>query len=120
MDAFIVDALAAYRLTRLVTRDKITEPLREHTLARIYAGRYDARDADGKVIEFDSWADRVGWDRDAAPKRATLLLCPWCVGVWVGFGVMIARRVTPRLWSPVARALALGAAAGLVEINETG
>lgn len=127
----IVDALAAYRVTRLVTRDTITKRLREHVLAIIYSGREAPRvrinvgraghpdeTVPGQEIEFDSLVDRVEWERDAAPKLATLLLCPWCVGVWVGFGVMVLRRVMPRVWAPIAEGLALGAMAALVEKGE--
>lgn len=128
---FAVDGLAAYRITRLVTRDQLTKQLRERALRAIYAGRPEprvdilagtvddrSRTVPGERIEFDSLVDRVDWERDDAPKLATLLLCPWCVGVWVGFGVMVLRRVMPRVWSPIAVGLALGAIAALVEKGE--
>lgn len=118
MHELIVNGLAAYRVTRLVTRDTITRRLREHALALIYAGAEQVRDGDGRLIEFGSLVDRVEWERDDAPKLAVLLLCPWCVGVWVGFGVMVLRRVMPRVWSPIAEGLALGALAALVEKGE--
>lgn len=131
MSELIVDALAAYRVTRLVTRDTITKRLREHVLAIIYSGRpvprqqitvqragYPRETIGGEEIEFDSLADRVEWERDDAPRLAVLLLCPWCVGVWVGFGVMVLRRVMPRVWAPIAEGLALGACAALVEKGE--
>lgn len=75
-------ALAAYRVTRLITRDQITAPLREAI--------------------FDRWPPTVErstrrWNRDLArlverppdtrfPKvvAATGVLdCPWCAGLWV-------------------------------------
>lgn len=134
-DDFLRDALSAYRITRLVTRDTLTKPLREAALAWLYrndppprieidvstladrgAGRTST--VPGDEIEFDSYVDRVEWERDDAPKLATLLLCPWCVGVWVGFGVMVLRRAMPRLWSPIADGLALGALAALIEKGE--
>lgn len=131
MYSFVVEGLAAYRVTRLVTRDTITKRLREHVLSYIYAGKPDVRQhivvghaghpaewVPGEKIEFDSLVDRVEWERDDAPKLAVLLLCPWCVGVWVGFGVMVLRRVMPRVWSPIAEGLALGALAALVEKGE--
>jgi len=52
----LVAALATARLTRLVTRDQITHPVRRWVLARI---------------------DLHGW-------LAYLLTCDWCVSVWVG------------------------------------
>lgn len=85
---FVIDALAAYRITRLVTEDTITEPIRERIEARaIISGR---------------------------KRLAKLVSCPWCVGVYVGVGVVVARAVAPRQWAVAARALALSAATGIV------
>lgn len=116
----VVDGLAAYRVTRLVTRDTITAPLRERALASIYGGP-DALhlETDGGPVEFVSYEERAVWDgADEAPRLATLLLCPWCVGVWVGFGVMLLSRAVPRQWRPIAEGLALGALAALIEKGE--
>ncbi len=78
-----VDALAAYRLTRLATTDAIADV-----------------------------------PRTALQRRSVFLLdllnCPWCTSVWVSFGVVAARRSVPRLWDPVATALALSAVAGFI------
>ena len=76
----VVDALAAYRLTRLVTEDRITAPLRD----RVPAG----------------WASE-------------LVGCSWCVGVWAAAGVVAARRLAPRAWTPVAEVLAVAAVVGI-------
>ena len=81
-----VDALATYRLTRLVVVDTITEPLRERVPEGTFVGR--------------------------------LIDCPWCVGVWVGMGVALARHAFPRQWEPVARGLALASAAALLTVIE--
>lgn len=80
----VVDALAAYRLTRLVVEDTITVRPREALIAR-----------------------GPGWAGD-------MLTCPWCVGWWVSVGVVGARIAAPRAWRPVARALALSAIVGLI------
>lgn len=74
-----VDVLAAYRLTRLVTTDKIMRRPRVALMSR----------------------------------GVTAIDCDWCVGVWVAFGVVAARRYAPAVWSPVATALALSALTGL-------
>ena len=79
------DALATYRITRLVTTDAITAPARKALNHRGVGGNW----------------------------LADLVSCPWCTGVWVAFGVVAARRVAPRDWVPIAQALALSAAAGL-------
>lgn len=80
----LTDCAACYRLTRLLQRDSITEPLREWLRPRL----------PGQLVE--------------------LLECPWCLSVWVGAGVVAGRRAAPRLWKPLATALALSAVTGLV------
>lgn len=82
----VIDALATYRLTRLVTRDRITARYRD-----AIRGPYDGG---------EHFVD-----------------CPWCVGMWIAFGVVAARRLAPALWSPVATALAFSAVAGIVSEN---
>lgn len=79
-----VDAAAAYRLTRLVTTDRISDPLREAIGRRWPESRLDV-----------------------------LVNCPWCTGVWVAAGVQAASTFAPRAWRPVARALAVAAIAGV-------
>lgn len=78
------DALAVYRATRLVTQDRITEPLRE----------------------------AVWRHRPADKGIGYLITCPWCSSMWLAAGAAAARRVAPRVWRPVARVLALSGAAG--------
>jgi len=41
-----------------------------------------------------------------------LVTCTWCASVWVGFGAVLARAYVPRVWAPVARALAFSSLAG--------
>lgn len=96
MISIAVDVLATYRLTRLITRDAITEPLR---------------------IKVKRAAMRADVEDGVAAKIETLLSCPWCVSWWVGVGVVAARRLAPEAWEPVAEALALSAATGLIAEN---
>lgn len=91
---FLLDALAAFRLTRLVTEDAITEPLRKRIVAQSYA-------APGGI----------------GSKVHKLIECPWCAGFWISAGVIVARAAAPRAWEPVARVLALSAAVGLIAEN---
>lgn len=88
MRDLLVDVLAVARLTRLVTDD---------TLPPLEAGR---RRAYAHVQQRHG----AGW--------AEGITCPWCVSIHIGVAVVIARRVAPRAWSPLARALALSYAAG--------
>lgn len=111
----LVDAVATYRLTRLVTADAITAPLRDQLVRNAYV----ARDGEAVAVDMeaetphDSWSDRAADDSDP-PRLAQLLVCRWCMGVWVAAGVTIARRAAPRQWAPVADAAALAAAAALL------
>lgn len=115
----VVDGLAAYRLTRLVTHDTLTGPLRDAVIERAYRGRVTsaptprtpgALNSDGQPW---TWTDTVVHDPDP-PKLATLVTCAFCAGVYAGFGVVAARRLAPKVWSPVALALATAAAAHLI------
>lgn len=78
-----LDALAAYRLTRLITEDRITETPR------------------------DALRQHGGW-------LGELVSCPWCIGVWAAGGVILARRLAPRVWEPAAEVLAVAAVVGLL------
>jgi hypothetical protein len=120
------DALAAYRLTKLITDDYLLRGVRERVIVRAYhADEVDGLDAhtrdlldriqhDPSLVRLDAddyWQAVVEED-DRPPKLAVLVTCRWCAGVWVGLGVVAARRVAPRAWSPIAQALALSAIAG--------
>lgn len=97
----VVDALALARLTRLVTKDTITEPLRDEWVAEAYerSGR-----------DLPPFPDL---DPDP-PKMAAFITCPWCTSVWLAAGVVAARRLVPSLWDPVARLLAGSQIAGFI------
>jgi len=86
-----IDALATYRLTRLITDDHITEPIR-----RRFMERYPP-----ETTKLGYWAS-----------------CPWCASVWVGAGVVTARLVAPKLWGPVASLLAYSAVTGNIAGRE--
>lgn len=91
----LVDALAAYRVDRLLVKDKLTEPVRDAVEARsvrVVPGALIT----SRIVDVQPWA----FLRD-------LLDCPWCTGVWVSFTI----RLLPR-W--MRRALALAAVAGLL------
>lgn len=87
MKDLLVDVLATYRLTRLVVEDVITAPVREKIFEK-----YPPTE--------DKWS--------------YALTCPWCASVWIGAGVMIARKVAPSAWDPVAKGLAASAATGII------
>lgn len=75
----VVDSLATYRLTVLAIEDVITQPLRE------------------RIFEKHPPHEN-GW--------SYALTCPWCASMWIGLGVVVARRLFPKAWDPVALGLA--------------
>ncbi|MBK9178733.1 MAG: DUF1360 domain-containing protein [Acidimicrobiales bacterium] len=81
-----VDVVAVHRLTRLVTSDELTRPIRERVV-----------------------------DRNPDGRLAYLAGCPWCASVWAGLAVAAARRVAPRAWRPLGFALAASTVTGLLE-----
>lgn len=77
----VLAALAAYRLTRLVVEDTITEDLRNRLLNKVERGS----------------------------KTETLLTCPYCAGFWVAGAVVLATRLPAPLlsWWAIAGATSL-------------
>lgn len=88
-DDLVIDALAVARLSRLVREDKIL---------------------DGPRYAFVTHRHTRSWAGD-------FVRCPWCVSMWCGFFVAIARRVAPRWWSPVAFSLASSYCAALAAVH---
>jgi hypothetical protein len=82
----VIDALAAYRLTRLVQDD--TFPVSKALRAYVQEHGSD------KVVE--------------------MFECPWCLGFWISVGVVAARKATPKAWQPLASAFATSAVVGIV------
>lgn len=83
----LVDALATYRLVKLVRDDRITEPVRE-------------------AVESSHGP--------AEQSKVTYLLsCPWCLSIWFGAAVSLGRRRWPAGTELVSRTLALSALTGL-------
>ena len=118
--ALVVDAVAAYRLTKLATDDVITQPAREAAIHHAYAraGRYVTACQLQEALSIgvddpDRWQATALYDPDP-PKLATPLTCRWCAGVWVAAGVTVARLAAPRVWDPIARGLTAAAAAALI------
>lgn len=95
-----LDALAVYRLTRLVVADTITARARE-----AIAGRRPghSRDLSGMRIVVV-----------ARPRLAALISCPWCVSPYLAAVVVVCQALIPALWIYPAAVLAFSAAAGLI------
>lgn len=89
--SFAVTALATYRLTRMITRDHIAEPLRE----RIWK-------------KYPPESTKVGY----------LITCDWCTSIWVASGLQLSRTIMPNGIRAVESVLALSAVAGLLAAHE--
>lgn len=116
--ALLLDALATYRLARLVTADGIADGPRDAVVRAAYeiAGRAEeARQTEPDVAagERAAWSN-YAMDDDDPPKLAELITCRWCAGMWLAAAVVAMRRMAPRAWSPVAAVLAFSAAAALL------
>jgi hypothetical protein len=94
VEELVVDALATYRLTRLVQREAFP-PVKA---VRDYLN-------DGLVKEGTAWDELLN-------------NCPWCCSFWVGVTVRIVRASFPRAWRVVGYALAASAVSGLVAERE--
>jgi hypothetical protein len=118
----LLDFLAAYRITRLITADTILDGSRDALVLRAYQrrkppkGRIPGMLAEEEGIDLSApggWSELAQVDPHA-PKLATLATCRWCSGAYVAAVVVFARRRFPRQWAPIAEALALSAGAALI------
>lgn len=108
--ATVLDVAAVARVTRLVTTDTLTAPVREFAIEAAYAGRDGYAAKRDLAAEVGSWRLVAEVDGPTAPRAAYVWTCDWCASVWVGAGVALARRVPG--WSVLRFALASSLAAG--------
>lgn len=98
----IINALAVYRLSILVSKDKVTKPMRE----RIWGlGRYRKK-------VFATSSEMINYLTEGTRARAArtlyeLVICPWCLSVWFGMAVVALTALAPALWQYPAAALAI-------------
>lgn len=87
----ITSALATYRLTRLITTDEITAPLREAV-----------------------------WDRypPESSKIGYVLTCNWCTSIWAGSALQVSRIIAPKTTRTIETILAVSAVAGMLTAYE--
>ena len=94
-------ALAAWRVTRLVTADRMTEPLRE-----------PIRRHATKSLPVPIFA----WERRRQARWLALfdfLTCPWCISMWVATALYALATVWPGDWTTgLLTILAVAAVAG--------
>ena len=82
-----ISALATYRLTRLITTDEISAPIRD----KIWKAHPPEK-------------SRLGY----------ALTCNWCSSVYAASALQISRMIAPRTTTTVETILALSAVAGLL------
>lgn len=89
-------SLATHRLSRLVTLDQVTSPLRAPFT------RFEEFASEGEVSEKA---------RGTGIKQVIgdLVTCPYCAGVWVATGLRFSRALAPRLTTLAAEVLAVSA-----------
>lgn len=81
----VTDALAVYRLTKLIMDDRIT-------------------------LEFRDWV----WNRfPPQTKIGFLLTCPWCVSIWAAAAVIGMRKAFPECGDILSKILATSALTGI-------
>lgn len=93
--------LAAYRLTRLATTDKITEPLMERVRWWLEK-RWESKHAE------------PGSDTEWNSKIAFMLSCPWCLGFWVSGAATVLVSAVYGLDYPVLTWLAMSTVIGFI------
>lgn len=90
----VVDAGCVFRLTALLTRDTITQPVRS------WLGR--PFELGGAKLQGGRW-----W-------LFELATCPWCISVWIAAATVTFTVLAPAVWQYVAFAACLSAAAGVL------
>jgi hypothetical protein len=106
---FLIYALCVYRLTHLVTADKLTDGIREWLRVKSHEEQF--RNVINRGNESTEWRD--------APKRGvalvlwTLMTCSWCSSVWVAL-IVVPMGLNYGWWIYVCDVFAFSAAAGLI------
>lgn len=86
----VCDAVACYRLTRLVVDDTMGQP---------------ARDAAERAAAAVAGERGVEWAQE-------LTGCYWCTGIWAAAAITGARALAPGCWRLASRALTMATVAG--------
>lgn len=97
----LLTVLVTFRLTVLVTRDRITRVPRER-LQGWAESRWERRT--GRTSDTDEWQSEIAY----------LLSCPWCVSIWVGGATVLAVGLTHDLPAPILVWLAASGVTGLL------
>lgn len=102
-------SLAAYRLTRIVTTDKITGPIFDNIRQRLEI-RWIRRHAENDEDRARLFSQTEYFNS----KLAFLLSCPWCLGFWVSGVVTVILSVAYGLDYPILTWLAMSTVVGFL------
>lgn len=111
---FVLLALAAYRVYRLIARDTITDPLRD--VVSYPDATAVTLDRQGVHVEMAGGPPPA----EGSPLRvyvATLIRCPWCVGFYVSLAVWILWECWPHAIIVGSVPFAIAGAVGLIAKN---
>jgi hypothetical protein len=99
----VLAAVAVHRLSRVVTKDRVTSVLRAPFT------EYEGPGAPGEVEEHAR--------RSSGPALALgqLLTCPYCIGEWAALGMTAGFTFAPRATRALATVLTIAAAADLMQ-----
>ena len=97
---FVKDALAVYRLTKLVIDDELTSELREMAFAKLDVARASDRIPKRLIDKTEYW-----------------LTCPWCASWWAAVALFALRRYSPGTYRLVSETLAMSAVTGVIYSN---
>jgi hypothetical protein len=100
---------AAYRVTRIVTTDKIGEPFFEPIRLRL-----EARWIRKHAGDDENLAHLYGKSTEWNSKLAFLLSCVWCLGFWVSGVFTVILSVAYGLHYPILTWLAMSAVVGFL------
>src|SRR5688572_26212138 len=106
---FVLGTLAAYRLTRLVTTDKITEPIFDKIRQRLEI-RWIRRHAENDEDRARLFSQTEYFNS----KLAFLLSCAWCLGFWVSGVVTVILSMAYGLHYPILTWLAMSTVVGFL------
>jgi len=99
-------ALAAYRVTRLIGWDTLTERLRNWLMVRKVVASVEGREGESRrVVVMRS------------PLLSKLINCPWCLGWWISLAWWAAWIAWPAGTLVAATPFAIAAIVGLVSKN---
>lgn len=126
----LIDLLAVYRLTRLITKDTLLQEIRWWILQRwpnegtefpanivTDINKANGALANGLPVFRSTKEDEDGdsiWLPLRTYKITELLECPWCASYWVAAIVVALRTFIPTPWGYVAVTLAFSALVGLI------